>query len=85
MTYGTSLERAMRLTKLANDTMPHPSNLESNRIVTRFETRAHAWDDVTGNPVSWGVWPRWRYADRPDLGSSFGGPFVPLADLEVDL
>lgn len=74
-----------------------PSTLEHGREVLWYEVRAHGWQDGPGNVANaWGVYPRWRYADKWDGRSStlqnemalgvgnagpFGGPFVPLAEV----
>lgn len=84
MTYGTTLEHAQRLAHRADvawicGDLPQPEGRE----IVRHEVRSHAWlDGGTGGAASWGVWPVWRYADRPDL-PDFGGPFIPIADLEA--
>ena len=67
---------------LAEEKAPRPSNIEPDRIIDRFEVRPFSFrhSPLTGTtncPDSWGIWPRWSYADRPDLGPDFGGPFMP--------
>lgn len=87
MTYAiTTLEEAQQLAERAAETGLRPSNLEHGRVVDRFEVRPFSFRHIPGwgttnTPDSWGVWPRWSYADSPDLGTDFGGPFVPVKDL----
>jgi len=67
---------------LAEGKTPRPSNIEHDRVIDRFEVRPFSFrhSTLTGTtncPDSWGIWPRWSYGDRPDLGTNFGGPFMP--------
>lgn len=70
--YGTTLEHAQRIARTAPI---GPMFLDGkNVIVTKWEVRAYSWN-IANNPETYGVWPVWAYADRPDLGAQFGGPF----------
>ncbi|WLJ71171.1 hypothetical protein [Sphingomonas phage Carli] len=58
-----------------------PSNLGHGRNILWYEVRAFSYaDGGTMAPRSWGVWPRWNYADRTDIAEPFGGPFVPVVE-----
>jgi hypothetical protein len=73
--YGTTHERAEALAQKAAGLNLQPFH---DKRVVRFEVRPHAWQEGTNLPTRWGVWPVWEYADRPDLGPQFGGPFLVL-------
>ena len=59
-----------------------PSNLEHGRELLWFEVWPHSYTE-SNRADSWGLWPVWRYADRPPpvTSSRNGGPFVPLAEV----
>lgn len=64
----------------------HPLHLDVSRDVVRYEPQGHSFHPQhrMGNETTietWGVWPVWGYSDRPDLGKSFGGPFVHLDEV----
>ena len=85
--YGTTRERAEKLAAKALDlhirTGWRPSSLEHGRVPHDFEVRRHQVPSAQGfGETTWGVWPVWAYADRPDLGPVFGGPFVDLRTIE---
>ena len=66
---------------LVTDCPPKPSNLDEGKNIVCFEVRPFSFRHMpnygpTRIPESWGLWPRWSYEDRPDLGSQFGGPFM---------
>lgn len=79
--YGTTRDEAEQLAALAREQrIGAASSLGSDRSISDYEVRAHSWHS-DGSPRTWGVWPRWAYVDRPDLGAQFGGPFLDLAML----
>jgi hypothetical protein len=89
VTYGTTKVRAEKLAERANHMIKdgwRPSNLERDRVIDRVEVRGFSWNPNHHSTLSpsiktWGLNPRWAYADRPDLGVDFGGPFIPLRDV----
>lgn len=78
--YGTDKATAERLAAIANQNVPCPLAAGSERTVTHYEVRGHAYDRE-GRAIRWGIWPVWAYNDRPDLGAQFGGPFVQLSSI----
>lgn len=70
--YGTTLENAQRIAAIGQTGRMFIDGKDV--IVSRWEARAHSWSQH-GEPLTYGVWPVWAYADRPDLGAQFGGPF----------
>lgn len=78
MTYGTSLDQAERLCRRARvrflGAEQKPPGVGPDKAIVDFEVRTFNADPLNHRA---GVWPRWRYTDRPDL-PVFGGPFVPL-------
>ncbi len=73
------------LNSLLEEGEPGPCHTDTRRVVTGYEVRGHAFharhrmgDDST--VLAWGIWPKWRYADRGDLETEFGGPFIAIAD-----
>jgi hypothetical protein len=83
--YGTTRENAERLAALALSRHVssgwRPPNLTHGCVPHDFAVRQHAHLSG-GHEPTWGVWPAWAYADRPDLGPVFGGPFVDLRTIE---
>lgn len=76
MTYGTTQADAVALA--AKQPIGQQWIDGKNVIVTRWEARAHSWT-ISGQPIKWGIWPCWAYADMPDR-QGFGGPFRALSD-----
>ena len=73
------------LNALLETDQPHPCHMDTRRVITGYEVRGHSFharhrmgDDST--VLGWGIWPKWRYADRKDLTFDFGGPFIAVAD-----
>lgn len=87
--YGTTKERATKLAENANQLIKagwKPSNLDYGRVISRVDVQAHSWNPNHSSISlpsirTWGLNPRWAYADRPDLGDQFGGPFIPLQEV----
>lgn len=78
------VETAKRIAERVNKHLAEGGRLPHQNLVDRVEVRAHSWGvrpTYLGSPETWGIWPRWAYADRPDLGAQFGGPFYPIRDL----
>jgi len=73
------------LNALLETDQPHPCHMDTRRVVTGYEVRGHSFharhrmsDEST--VLGWGIWPKWRYADREDLTFDFGGPFIAVGD-----
>lgn len=65
---------------IAKGFVPRQSNMDQGRQIDRYEVRPFGYrfrpiknDHI---PDGWGVYPRWSYKDRPELGKDFGGPFM---------
>ena len=78
--YGTTREEAEALCgALAyRKDMPCIAGInreDKNRVAVRYEPSIHEYH---GADPFWGLVERWRYQNRPGLGT-FGGLFVPIA------
>lgn len=87
--YGTTKARAEELCAIANEALKngwHPRNLECDRVIDRIEVRPHSWHphhhmSLNPAPRTWGLVPHWAYYDRPDLDTTFSGPFIRLQEI----
>lgn len=76
-----SFDDAKRLADRVNEHLAAGGSLPHQHVVESVEVRPYSmmWD--SNIPTSWGIWPRWSYADHADLGVKFGGPFYIIGDL----
>ena len=75
----------IQLNELLKNRQAHPGHMDTSRDIVGYEPRGYDFhpSHTMGNDAtvtSWGIWPRWGYADRKDLPSHFGGPYVPIGD-----
>ena len=62
-----------------------PSGMASNITILSIDILAqkdHQAKPGEEGPTMWGLWPRWKYNDRPAGEFLLGGPFIKISDLK---